>query len=99
MSWIVEKRVLQLYPAYLERATNPDVKRVLQRILAQEARHGVRFDAITYPEGVRARLTVIESRLWSEVLEQVEAYLDGADPMLGTGAFASRLEGDVSATD
>jgi hypothetical protein len=65
VSVAVERRVLALYPAYLERTRIDDVRKAVARILAQEKRHARQFeDRGLAPDLVRDACT-LEERLWS----------------------------------
>ena len=61
----VERRVLALYPAYLERTKTPDVRRALTRILAQEKRHAELFDGTGLPSDALSKACALEERLWA----------------------------------
>jgi hypothetical protein len=64
VSWAVERRVLVLYPAYLEITRNEALKRVLRRILAQEEKHGAQFGDTEFPAGFAQAAGRIEESLW-----------------------------------
>jgi hypothetical protein len=66
VSWAIERRVLWVYPLYEKRTKNARLRRVLQRILAQETRHGKQFDAIEFPESFRETVVAIERELWED---------------------------------
>jgi len=66
VSWAIERRVLVVYPAYLERTRTESLKRALRRILAQEERHGAQFGGFGFPDGYLAQVARIEESLWPE---------------------------------
>jgi hypothetical protein len=68
VSWAIERRVLVVYPAYLEVTRNDALRRALRRILAQEQQHGERFDAFAFPDGYQSAVAEIEESLWPEFL-------------------------------
>jgi hypothetical protein len=74
----VERRVLELYPAYLERARIPDVRKAVERILVQERAHARLFDERALPPSAVEAACRIEERLWegfvSAALRLAEAY-------------------------
>jgi len=74
VSWAIERRVLAVYPAYAEISTDPAVKGVLARILAQEERHGAHFNACPFPDAFRARVLAVEVPLWSEFRDELANY-------------------------
>ena len=71
VSVAVERRVLALYPAYLERTKNPDVRRAVTRILAQEKRHAALFDERDLPEGEVELACRLEVKLWGEMIRAI----------------------------
>ena len=70
VSWAVERRVLALYPAYLEMTRNDPLRRVLRRILAQEQQHGASFSEVEFPEGFPAAAARIEESLWPRFIAE-----------------------------
>jgi signal recognition particle subunit SEC65 len=68
VSVAVERRVLVLYPAYLERTRNPVVRRVVERILAQEKKHAALFDARALPAPEVEQACRLEEKLWAELM-------------------------------
>ena len=76
VSWIVEQRVLKIYPLYLAATRNLGVKRVVQRILAQEKRHSVLFGDEGFTENFKRRAIEWESGLWSDFVAGLESWLD-----------------------
>ena len=79
VSWIVEQRVLQVYPEYLAATKNEEVRRVLTRVIAQERRHGGLFDRVSYPDGLRERMLRIETELWNGFVRDAHTYLASGD--------------------
>lgn len=71
VSWAIESRVLQLYPLYIELTDDPEIKRTLKTILAQEKRHGDQFDEQVLPH--RAEAAEIERRCWEGLMSGLEA--------------------------
>jgi hypothetical protein len=74
----VERRVLALYPAYLERTRIPEVKRAVDRILAQERAHARLFDDRALPADAVALACRLEERLWDEFAASVLSISSGA---------------------
>jgi hypothetical protein len=70
VSWAVERRVLAVYPAYLEVTRNEALRRVLRRILAQEKEHGERFGQVAFPDGFSQAAARIEESLWPEFIAE-----------------------------
>jgi hypothetical protein len=68
VSVAVERRVLALYPAYLERTKNPDVRRAVTRILAQEKKHAALFDERDLPAEEIEMACRLEEKLWGELM-------------------------------
>lgn len=68
VSVAVERRVLALYPAYLDRTKNPDVRRVVTRILAQEKKHAALFDERVLPAEEVDMACRLEVKLWVELM-------------------------------
>lgn len=66
VSWAIERRVLVVYPAYLQLTRNESLKKALRRILAQEERHGAQFGEFAFPEGYLAQVARIEEALWPD---------------------------------
>lgn len=65
VSVAVERRVLALYPAYLERTRIPDVRKAVERILVQERAHARLFDDRSLPAEAVAAACRLEERLWA----------------------------------
>ena len=78
VSWAIERRVLVVYPAYLERTRNESLKRALRRILAQEERHGAQFGEFGFPDGYLAQVARIEEALWPEFVAAAERIISTA---------------------
>ncbi len=100
VSWIVERRVLEMYPAYLEATQNPTVKRTLTRILAQEKRHSTQFGDEGFLPEVKERSIAIEARLWEAFVHAIGEWVSASStssPLTAamTGGFASAA-GSVS---
>lgn len=74
VSWIVEQRVLSIYPLYVETTRNLGVRRVLLRILAQEKRHGSQFGHEGFPEAFRKAALEWEAGLWSDFVRGLEEW-------------------------
>jgi len=68
VSVAVERRVLALYPAYLERTKNPDVRKAVTRILAQEKQHAALFDERALPADEVEKACRLEVKLWGEMI-------------------------------
>ena len=68
VSVAVERRVLVLYPAYLERTKNPDVRKTVARILAQEKKHAALFDERELPASEVEHACRLEEKLWAELI-------------------------------
>ena len=66
VSWAIERRVLVVYPAYLQVTRNESLKKALRRILAQEERHGAQFGAVAFPDGYLPQVAAIEEALWPD---------------------------------
>lgn len=64
VSWAIERRVMEVYPAYLAATRDPGVRSALQEILAQEKRHGAQFDRLELPAEVKREAARIEGELW-----------------------------------
>ena len=64
MSWAIERRVMEIYPAYLAATKDAGVRASLAQILAQEKRHGAQFDAVDLPSEVKREAARIEGELW-----------------------------------
>ncbi len=81
VSWIVEQRVLEMYPAYLEATRNASVKRTLTRILAQEKRHSTQFGDSAFPSEVKAQARAIEERLWERFVDGIGKWVTASSPL------------------
>ena len=76
------RRVLALYPAYLERTRLDRVKRALRLILAQEERHARQFDDLGLPGAELRQANALEERLWSEFEASIVLALDARTRLL-----------------
>jgi hypothetical protein len=74
VSWIIERRVLEVYPRYLETTRQLGVKRVLSRILAQEERHGAQFEALKLDEAFKIAAIEWEASLWSDFVLGLQSW-------------------------
>ncbi len=72
VSWVVEQRVMQVYPQYYQLTHQEDVKRALSRIMAEEKRHGKEFEANPLTPKERDCVLEIERELWIEFSRQLE---------------------------
>jgi len=82
VSWAIERRVLVVYPAYLQRTRNESLKKALRRILAQEERHGAQFGEFSFPDGYLAQVARIEEALWPEFVAAADRLIaDAASPL------------------
>lgn len=75
VAWAVERRVLAVYPEYLARTRNEDVRKALRRILAQEERHGAQFERFSFPGSYREKVVALEAGLWRRFLEDARGLL------------------------
>ncbi len=75
VSWVVEQRVLLLYPLYLGATQCKDVKSTLRRILAQEQRHGAQFDSQEFEPSLQDKASQIEARLWAQFLSDLTQWV------------------------
>ncbi len=66
----VERRVLALYSAYLERTAIADVRKAVERILAQERAHARLFDGRGLPGADVEAACRLEDRLWGGFVEE-----------------------------
>ena len=73
VSVAVERRVLALYPGYLERTKNDDVRKAVTRILAQEKRHAKQFEEHTLPAEEVEKACHLEEKLWAEMIASISA--------------------------
>jgi hypothetical protein len=75
VSFIVEKRVMLLYPAYRNATQHPRVRSVLNSILAQEGRHESRFERWAkkaLPGELIEQARAIEVQKWNRFCARVE---------------------------
>ncbi len=63
-SWAIEQRALAVYPAYLARTKNADVRRAVRTVLAQEEHHAKFFGDDAWPDSLVAEILTIEKRHW-----------------------------------
>jgi hypothetical protein len=70
VSWAVEQRVLDLYPAYLKTTREPLVQTTLRRILAQERKHSEEAEE-KMPPVFQERALQIEHLHWSEFCDRI----------------------------
>ncbi len=75
VSWIIERRVLEVYPLYLSATRQLGVKKVLSRILAQEQRHGAQFEALKLDERFKAAAVEWEASLWSDFVLGLQSWV------------------------
>jgi len=73
VSVAVERRVLALYPAYLERTRIPDVRRAVERILVEERAHARLFEDRALPADAVTAAWRLEERLWAEFVPEAVA--------------------------
>lgn len=78
VSWAIERRVMEVYPAYLKITRNEELRRALAAILEQEKRHGAQFEGWNLPTEVKDRAILIERGLWREFVEGLKARVDPA---------------------
>jgi hypothetical protein len=75
VSFIVEERVMLVYPAYRNATQHPRVKSVLNLILSQEGRHETRFERWVQRELSKDTISAaqaIESEKWNEFCANVQ---------------------------
>jgi hypothetical protein len=89
VSWIVEQRVLDVYPRYLAATRNLGVKRVITRILAQEKRHSSMFGDDDFGEAFKRRAIEWEAGLWSDFVSSLQSWLDSQAPSRTAAKSAS----------
>ncbi len=66
VSWAIERRVLQIYPLYLEVNQDEEIQSVLKQILGQERRHMKQFESVELDKASEEVAGGIESGLWNE---------------------------------
>ena len=76
VSWVVETRVLTLYPWYIEKTSFPKVKRVLTQILAQERMHSQFFGHVPFTDTEKGNMLRTEERLWQRFLENAHRVVE-----------------------
>ena len=74
VSFIVEERVMRVYPLYKQITTQPQVRATLNRILVEEGRHETVFSK--YVEGKLSASLIndlrgIEASLWKRFCESI----------------------------
>lgn len=79
VSWIVEKRVMQVYPAYLEMTRDDAIRDVLFGIISQERTHSAQFDSMV-DVSLRGYATDVERKLWKEFLDGVWEKIERLTP-------------------
>ncbi len=67
VSWIVERRVLDVYPRYQAITREPEVRQAITEILQDEVRHGRIFDTLAFPLEVKKAAQAIEAELWEDL--------------------------------
>ncbi|MCB0405969.1 MAG: ferritin-like domain-containing protein [Bdellovibrionales bacterium] len=73
VSWVIEQRVMWLYPWYLEKTSDPAIKRVLTTILAQEKRHADQFAEHGFNSENQLEAVRIEERAWNKLIVKLSA--------------------------
>lgn len=73
VSWIVERRVMEVYPAYLKVTRNEAVREALTTIIEQERRHGKLFDAFPIEADRKGHILSLERELWKQLLTSFSA--------------------------
>ncbi|MEZ4751169.1 MAG: ferritin-like domain-containing protein [Bdellovibrionota bacterium] len=76
VSWVIEQRVLWLYPWYLEKTRDASIKRVLTTILAQEKRHADQFSEHGFNRENQVEAVRVEERAWSKLILKLAADSD-----------------------
>lgn len=75
VSWAIERRVLWVYPMYLEITSRDDVRRAVRQILAQEKRHAAQFDSADITEDQKRQCIGIEEPLWNALERELSESL------------------------
>jgi hypothetical protein len=75
VSWIVEQRVLVIYPLYKELTAHDPIRRAVSTILAQEERHGKQFDALPALQPLQQKMVALERTLWEKFERSVSLVL------------------------
>jgi hypothetical protein len=91
VSWVIEQRVLGIYPLYIETTQDPEVRRILQRILAQEKRHGAQFEGLSWEVGFQAAALAWEAKLWEQFVSGLEAWVAESRSALAQESTAASL--------
>ncbi len=79
VSWIIEQRVLSVYPTYLKATSFPSIERALRTILIQEKKHSAQFESC--PEDIKRTAEETESPLWNKFLKNISEILDKLDAL------------------
>lgn len=80
VSWAIERRVLAIYPCYLELTRLDAVRSALKTILLQEKRHAKQFEELV-PESKLETVANIEHKLWTEAVYLLGSCLAKNDPL------------------
>lgn len=73
VSWVIEQRVLWLYPLYLSKTLDANVQRALKTILAQEKRHAAQFEALAFERTAQVAAVRVEERAWDQFVDRLHA--------------------------
>jgi len=73
VSWAVERRVMEVYPAYLKVTRNEGVREALNVIVEQEKRHGKLFEKFEISAEQRTRILGVERELWHSLIQELSA--------------------------
>lgn len=92
VAWIIEQRVLEIYPAYLQATQRPGVRRIVTRILAQEKGHSEIHGLEKTASRAKAQAVEIEARLW-------DGFLAGLEEWLGIAAVPAANSRRVAAAE
>jgi hypothetical protein len=90
VSFIVEERVMVLYPAYRAKTTHSVVRDALKIILAQEGRHETRFGRWVKKDiqpSTIAQAQQLEEKLWHRFCEEVCAVVNQPSDISGHTAI------------
>jgi len=90
VSFIVEERVMVLYPAYRAKTTHTVVRDALKIILAQEGRHETRFERWVKKDiqaAIIQKAQQLEERLWARFCEEVCAVVNQRSDISGHAAI------------
>ncbi|MBY0370943.1 hypothetical protein K2X33_09670 [bacterium] len=78
VAWVIERRVLELYPLYLKHTQRAGVRSIVTRILAQEKGHSESFGHGDFAPELRARAIETEAELWDAFVGRLEAWALGS---------------------